>query len=606
MEQQKPIKKPVWLALALLMAGSLFLMVNSSIRESATMDELAHIPSGYAYIAKADYRLNPEHPPLLKMMSAVPLAFLNLNFPTDIKAWTEDANGQWDMGTAFLYNSGNNADLIIQLSRVAPMLLTLLLILFTFMLGKGLIGEKWALVPASFVALSPTFLAHGHYVTTDVAAAFGVVSATYFFIKAIENPKWKNIVLAGVFFGIAQLLKFSMFLLAPYFALLAALWGMAKAMRSENKLSVLFKQTGEQAKNLAFIFGIGYFLVYPVYFATTLKYPIEKQTHDMRLILNSYGGGPDSQACAKLKLRCIAETTIAMAENKILRPYAQYAFGFLMASQRAFGGNTGYFLGEISAAGWSYYFPVVYALKEPLPLLLAALFAATICAAAFVKKPIKAIKKMPETVGTKFPEAAMIIFIAVYSILSIRSPLNIGIRHLMPILPFIYILSVQAIRNWNVKIAKPIAAMALVWVAGGTIAASPYYISYFNEVGGGIAGGYKYVTDSNYDWGQDLKRLASFVEENNIKRIAVDYFGGGNPKYYMGEDRVEYWQSAKGNPASEGIEWLAVSVNTLQQAKARTHEGFNRNSADEYSWLKNPYEPYAKAGTSIFIYKLSN
>jgi len=239
----KPIKKIVIGALILMMAGSLFLMINSSLRESATMDELAHIPAGYSYVAKLDYRLNPEHPPLLKALSALPLLFADLNFPTNIKAWTEDINGQWDMGTAFIYQSGNDADLIIQLSRIAPMLMTLLLILFTYLLAKKVMGDKWALIPAAFVAFSPTFLAHGHYVTTDVAAAFGIVSATYFFAKAIEKNTWKNLALAGLFFGIAQLLKFSMFLLVPYFMLLAGIWGAAKALRADNgKIKELFKQ----------------------------------------------------------------------------------------------------------------------------------------------------------------------------------------------------------------------------------------------------------------------------------------------------------------------------------------------------------------------------
>ena len=606
MKKPKPIKKITAGALILMMAGSLFLMINSSLKESATMDELAHIPAGYSYVAKLDYRLNPEHPPLLKALSAFPLLFANLNFPTDIRAWTEDINGQWDMGTAFIYQSGNDADFIIQLSRIAPILMTLLLILFTYFLAKKVMGEKWALIPAAFVAFSPTFLAHGHYVTTDVAAAFGIVSATYFFAKAIEKNTWKNLALAGIFFGIAQLLKFSMFLLVPYFMLLAGIWGTAKALRADSgKIKELFKQALVQIKNLAIMFGIGYALIYPVYFAFTLNYPIEKQVADTEFLLGSYAGGPNKNACAELKIRCLAETTIKMAGSKALRPYAQYALGFLMVSQRASGGNTGYFLGEVSGGGWTHYFPTVYALKESLPLLLLALLALGTGIYAFFKKPFKKIKELPNAVATKFPETAMLVFIAVYAVVSIRSPLNIGIRHLMPMMPFIYILSLETIRTRFAKAAKPIMIIALVWLGVGTAIASPYYISYFNEIGGGINSGYKYVTDSNYDWGQDLKRLDKFVEDNGIDKIAIDYFGGGNPEYYMG-DKVEYWWSSRGNPSKVGINWLALSVNTLQQAKARTAPGFYRAPEDEYSWIKNPYEPYAKAGTSIFIYKLGN
>jgi hypothetical protein len=602
MEQSRPRKKLglVAGALALIMAASLALMVNSSVRESATMDELAHIPAGYSYVKLGDFRLNPEHPPLLKALAAFPLLFANLNFPTDAKAWTSDVNGQWEMGTLFIYQSGNNADLIIQLSRIAPMVLTLALIFFTWVFAKKIMGKKWALIPAAFTAFSPTFLAHGHYVTTDVAAAFGIMSATYFFVKAIEKDTWKNLGIAGIFFGIAQLLKFSMFLLVPYFMLLAAVWGTAKALRSNKgeRLKKWLMQIPLQLKNLAVVFVIGYALIYPVYALFTINYPVEKQVSDTEYIMDSSikeGGA----------VGFLAETTVKMAGNKITRPYAEYALGFLMVSQRASGGNTGYFLGEISGSGWKHYFPVVYALKEPLPFLLLAIAALGSGIYAFAKKPKKTVKNLPETTATRFPEMAIGIFILVYAIVSIRSPLNIGIRHLMPILPFIYVLSVEAIRLKAGRAAKPIMAACFAWLAVGTAFSTPYYISYFNEIGGGVWGGYKYVTDSNYDWGQDLKRLAEFTEENGIDKIAVDYFGGGNPKYYIGEDKADYWWSSKGNPADSGMKWFALSVNTLQQAKARPAEGFDRKDEDTYPWLQNPYEPYARIGTSIFVYKLA-
>src|SRR3990167_8252997 len=108
------------IALVLILALSLGLMVFSSFQESAVMDELAHIPAGYSYLNNLDYRLNPEHPPLVKMAAGIPLLFLDLNFPTDIPAWNEEVNGQWDMGYEFLYQSGNDADQIIQWARTGP------------------------------------------------------------------------------------------------------------------------------------------------------------------------------------------------------------------------------------------------------------------------------------------------------------------------------------------------------------------------------------------------------------------------------------------------------------------------------------------------------
>jgi hypothetical protein len=611
METGKPKRKklPLWIALAVIMAGSLGLMIKSPVKESAIVDEIAHIPAGYAYVVEHDYRLNPEHPPLVKIISAIPLAISGFNFPTNIPAWTEYVNGQWDMGANFLYHSENNADLIVQLARIGPMILTLLLIFTVYIWSKSIMGERWALLPAAIVALSPTFLAHGHYVTTDIGAALGVISATYFFVKCLEKPTRKNIIIAGIFFGIAQLLKFSLFLLVPYFMLLAAVYGTAKALRNggEHKVKAFFGQTWIQLRNIAAVFIVGYLLIYPVYFLTTIKYPIERQVSDTRYILNSTAGGPDESACAKLTARCPSELTIRMAESRILRPYAEYTLGFLMVAQRASGGNTGYFMGEVSAAGWPAYFPVVYALKEPLPLLILALSGLIFAATRRLNKPLRTgFKRVIDYLGTNFSEFAMATFIIVYAVVSIRSPLNIGIRHLMPILPLIYILSTASLKNSNPKYNRWIAAGIIVWLGIETAFVSPNYISYFNEIGGGTKYGYERVVDSNYDWGQDLKRLASFVQENKIDKIAIDYFGEREGlKYYIGESAVEYWWSARGNPKDEGIKWLAISVNTLQLAKGNLNEGFVREPQNEYYWLDKPYEPYARAGNSIFIYKLA-
>jgi len=188
-------------------------------------------------------------------------------------------------------------------------------------------------------------------------------------------------------------------------------------------------------------------------------------------------------------------------------------------------------------------------------------------------------------------------------------------------MPFVYILTASALKkikyntnnvNKYANFKKIIISGLLIWFAAETIFATPYYLSYFNQFGGGIWNGYKYAVDSNYDWGQDLKRLKSFIEAYNmeheikIEKIAIDYFGGGSPRYYLGE-KFEPWQSRRDNPIYENIHWLAISANTLQNNLGQLHPGQQRNPEDEYQWLqkiKNPYQPDYKAGTSIFIYKI--
>src|SRR3989344_6926434 len=181
----------------ILLVGMLFLMITSSKNDSATFDEVAHIGAGYTYLAQKDGRLNPEHPPLIKMISAVPLLFLNLNFDVNQPFWTmPNVNDrQWAAGNSLLYESGNNADKILFWSRLPLMILTLLFGWFIFWWTRKNYGFTPALLSLLFFALSPTFLAHSRYVTTDLGAAFAFFLSVIFFIRFLEKSNRKSAIL---------------------------------------------------------------------------------------------------------------------------------------------------------------------------------------------------------------------------------------------------------------------------------------------------------------------------------------------------------------------------------------------------------------------------
>src|SRR5690348_15242710 len=90
-----------WWTLGLICLFSFSLMLYAARTDSAIMDELAHIPAGYGYVHNLDYRLNPEHPPLVKALAMLPVLLLGPNFPTTSDAWQNQVNAQWDMGAKF-------------------------------------------------------------------------------------------------------------------------------------------------------------------------------------------------------------------------------------------------------------------------------------------------------------------------------------------------------------------------------------------------------------------------------------------------------------------------------------------------------------------------
>lgn len=641
-----------WLTLAIIVIASFSFTFYASLGESPIMDELAHIPAGYGYVRYLDYRLNPEHPPLLKAISALPLLILGLNFPAQENAWKSDVNGQWAAGNQFLYKSGNDAERIIRWSRIGPILLTLLLIILIYLWSKELLGAWWALLPSFLFAFSPNILAHSHYVTTDIAAAFGVVFATYFFLKLLHHPARKNMVYAGLAFGVAQLTKFSAALLVPYFVFLiiafyfVSIWNNWREMAPEEKFRRFGIHGFRYLRALAVVFAIGLLVVYAVYALFTANYPMEKQTADTEFILTSFAGGPTPAGETCKPVRCLAEANIWMTKNPITRPLAEYLLGLLMVLQRSTSGNTAYFWGEVSAAGSPWYFPAVYLLKEPIPILAIVLVALFLGSKGVLKMVLRyprlALRNFMDYLSVNFTEFSMLTFIALYWAGSIQSPLNIGFRHLFPALPFTYILAasawkkwilgrdwsgalssfhgfVSALKNAALSMAKyALLVVLLFWLLAETVLAAPYFLSFFNSFAGGVLGkdawsGYRYVTDSNFDWGQDLLRLKTFVDEQDIDKIAVDYFGGGDTTYYLG-NKVENWWSSRGNPLDAGIEWFAISANTLQGAIQPAAPGFERKPEDEYRWLTelrppapgigNIPTPDYRAGTSIFIYKL--
>src|SRR3989344_4535684 len=177
-----------------IIAISLILAVSSFWNDSLIVDEIPHVGSGYSYVKALDYRLNPEHPPLAKALATIPLLFLNLTqdaFRT--KFWLQDINGQWDFGRFLIFQSGNNAELITKTVKFPMLVFFVLSAFLIYKWARKLYGRLAALTALALFSFSPTVLAHSRFVTTDVPALFGIILATFFFIKFLENPDRKNL-----------------------------------------------------------------------------------------------------------------------------------------------------------------------------------------------------------------------------------------------------------------------------------------------------------------------------------------------------------------------------------------------------------------------------
>lgn len=615
---QKHYKLIVAIILAIVFTVSLVV----SKQESTTMDEKAHIPSAYTYVKYGDMRLNPEHPPLLKDLAGIPLLFLDVKFPTNDVDWTTKVTGleQWSLGDKFLHS--NDADKITFWARFPILLIAILLGIFIFRWTKELVGTVGALFALILYAADPNILGHNHYVTTDLGIAAMILISFYYFIKFLKNPDWKNTALAGIFLGIVQLTKFSAVLLFPYYVLIILVYSLAKGHPDYTQISAFkfrLHTLWDYTKKFILILVICFVLIWILYAFNTANMPGEKLVAVAKYVFGDEGSGKIAKSIV-----------IGLSSIPLLKSIDEFLLGIFMVFVRVSGGNTFYYFGEVYKNAVPSYFPAVFLLKETIPFLFLILFSSIFTLYQMLKNIAiqegnllaRSWKVFVRYLQTGVTQYTMFGFILLYSFLSITGNLNIGFRHLFPIMALLYILVAKKVFDFlkiippnNRRIFNLIFGAITIWVIAIPIYSFPSYLSYFNEAAGGPKNGYKYVTDSNLDWGQDLKRLSEWVDDYNktigvggdmckikeynithacgipIDKIRVDYFGGSNPAYHLGDKFISWTGTNAPEPG-----WYAISALFLQESIYKKKPA----GQQDYSWTKN-YTPI-RIGDSIFVY----
>ena len=573
--------------------------------DSLTFDEVAHIPAGYTYVKAHDYRLNPEHPPLLKVLSGIAILPLRPNFDWNADFWTTPNNygeyGQWAAGKYLLHQSGNNTDWLVFWARVPVIIISLLFGIFLFFWGKKLGGIITGLFALILYAFDPNILGHNHFVTTDIAIALAIGVAFYFFLQFIKKPTWTNALIGGLALGVAQVTKFSAIILLPIFALVLITYPIIKYYKKdESRLKVL----GQYILKGIFSMIIMFFTIWLVYIPVTYK-----MTADILPPITKIKSQPNKYARDKY----LSDFILTANDNALTRPLAVYAQGLMQVLSRVDDGNVTYFLGNVSSEATQIYFPFVFIAKQTLVHLFFYCIALTLIIVIFVRgvfmlftqKFQTSIIQFRKFILSRFHELVLGIFIIFYSYLSITGNLNIGFRHLFPIMPFIYIITAKIIidsyknlRNpKRKKIVRSAFITLIILLVAIVLNAYPYYMSYFNALFGGPLNGWHYVTDSNADWGQDLKRLKIYIDKHpEIDKIRVDYFGGDDIHNRLGADKYILWWDSK-RPIEPG--YYALSTFFIQESI------YDKKKADDdsYRWLQN-YTPIDQVGTSILIYKI--
>lgn len=570
------------LAASILLALFVLLAVSSSLRQSPTIDEPVHLLGGYSYLKWGDYRVNPEHPPVVKMWAALPLLWLTIADPrASSPTWaeilkTEPGGPVYPLAQAMFFR-WNDAGKIFFLAKLQMVFVSGVLALFVFIWGRQVFGFAAALVALFIYVLDPNILAHSTIIHTDLPFAAAIFIGCYFFCRALERLTWLDASLAVLLFGVAVVTKHS-------FIALAAIWfvlGVIKIFSRESWELALFTPSRSADSPSAKLLSLSAIFIV----SAVTAYAAIWAVYGFRFDAVPGGGSPLS--LTRLPDRPLVESVESFVLTHRLLPEALVA-GVLYNLK--IWKHAAYLLGQVSEDGFWSYFPIAFAVKTPLPTLL------MLVASLFLFWRRK----------TWHAQVWLLVPVVIYFGLAVLSRFNIGIRHLLPIYPFLFVLIAgTVVQFWRSggRIARGALAMLGLWYVGSALFIYPNYLAYFNELAGGPRGGHRILIDSNLDWGQDLKGLKPWLERNGGRQAQVIYFGSAEPKYYGIDDFYSAENLAERDRTGvENIElppYLVISANFLYGGAMFLPEDLAARVARYRS-----IAPAAVIGHSLLVYQI--
>ncbi|MGC1362956.1 MAG: glycosyltransferase family 39 protein, partial [Silvibacterium sp.] len=483
--------------------GALFLllifaaqMIYAVRGQSLTWDEDDHIFAGYMSWKTADFGINPEHPPLVKAIAALPLLPLHLRVPALKPGFFK--NVAYLDGRELLFDNGPrySVDTLVFRVRMAAMSFALLLAVVVFFAAWEMFGDMAGLLALLLLVFEPNIVAHGAYVTTDTGVSCFLLAAVYAFYRYVKVPSAWRLVVAGIASGLALGSKHSAILLLPILILLAV--GVV-VVRREGQSGE--ERRGVLAGRLVLALAVISLIAIGVLWAC---YGFRYNARPVGLTLN-----PSLTDYTKPLRPFEAHGILLFARWRLLPE--SYLYG-LTDVRTMSSGMPSYSFGKVYEHGVWYYFPAVFLIKSTLGFL--GLFAVSLYAmmAGKLRRPL-------EILFLTVPPAF-------YFAVAMGASLNIGARHILPVYVFLCVLLAGAAsalmrtgKAWRYAVGALVAFHII-----SALHAYPESIAYANELWGGPSQTHRYLSDSNTDWGQQLKAVKKYVDANGIKQCWFAYF----------------------------------------------------------------------------------
>lgn len=526
--------------------GLMFMRANSQ-----AFDEAIYLVSGYSYLSTHQFRLIPHDAPLMPELIALPVyLWYRLPFNPSPEIWNRpdshfygETFGPWVLGRDFLYGSSVPADRLLALSRIPILVLGTILVALVGWWSYRLWGPWAGIVAMWLAALDPNLIANSSVATSDLGPTLFSFLTMYLLWEYTACASAWLLMATGISLGLALVSKFSTLLLFGILAMVVA--------------------------------------------ADSLPLPGAKRTDEA---VKGFAAKLLHGTAAAVLISLVAALVISLVYFGIRQGISTVIAGLHQLLTLEGQGKPGFLLGKYSSTGWWSYFLVVVLIKTPVGTLL-LIFASLI----FYRAGARLSRR--DAIFLLVPAAA---FIAAASL----GKIDIGLRYILPIYPFLFVLAsrLTTIKFRRAWVMAVVCGLPLMMTAVSSLSVAPHQLAYFNELVGGPGNGYRYLSDSDIDWGQDLKGLKTYMKRNRLTWIYLSYFGTAPPSYYginyqyaPGAYTLECCPGFPQPPGARDI--LAVSVVNLQDVMAGGRSHF-------YDWLYKR-TPIAKVGYSIYLYDIT-
>jgi hypothetical protein len=532
------LKKPqLAIVFALILIGCLRIAATYGAYNQ-TYDEPLHLACGMEWLSKGAYRYELQHPPLARVLVATGPYLSGVRSHSLPDVWDE-GNGLLGRGAAYWRT--------LALARMGTLPFFILACVMVYLWARRWFAPGTALIAVFLFSTLPPVLGHAGMATNDLACCATVLLAAYCLMRWFEEPSLARSVWLTAALALAVLAKLSALFYVPACALAMLL---AYAIQYRPNWATVRGVVRQYLPRLIAILAVTLVLIWGGY-----RFSVKP--------LNA------SDKFAKVEQQVPALHKIA----SVPLPLTELLLGMAHLVHHNDEGHESFLLGRTSKHGWWYFFLVVLAVKTPLGLLILALLGVVLSR---------------RWIAGDAPRLATLLCAALILMIAMSTRINLGVRHILPIYPFVVIVAAQAVvyltggvsPRW---VIATVAALLALDLADTTISGIDQ-LPYFNALAGSRPE--RVLCESDLDWGQDLHRLSERLWERGIQHTALAYFGtmqleaAGLPDYTIIDGKA---------PVSG---YIAVSARNLSLATARD---------GSFGWLRD-VQPKDRIGRSIYLF----